>query len=347
MIAMLVAGAVAMAISLLGTPLLIRALERRGIGQPIREEGPKGHSTKAGTPTMGGIAIVGAAVAGYLISDFARGRIYTRSGIIVMLAIVGAGMVGFLDDGLKVLQERNLGLNKRTKTLGLLVVAVGFAVLAVYHTPVHTQQGIARFTSPGWEIGDLAWIVFAVVLIYATTNAVNLTDGLDGLAAGSGALAFGTFTFIGFWQSRPEHIPIYQVEHALDLAVVAVAMVGACAGFLWWNAAPARIFMGDTGSLAIGAGLATLSLMTSTALLLPLIGAIFVFETTSVIIQVASYRISGKRPFRMAPIHHHFELAGWSETTVVVRFWIIAALCAAGGLAVFYADFIRAGGIDL
>lgn len=347
MIALLVAGAVSMLISLLGTPLLIRTLEQRGIGQPIREEGPKGHSTKAGTPTMGGIAIVGAAVAGYLISDFARGRIFTRSGIIVMLAIVGAGLVGFLDDGLKVLQERNLGLNKRTKTLGLLIVAVGFAVLAVHFANVNTTLGIARFSSPGWELGPWGWGVFAVVLIYATTNAVNLTDGLDGLAAGSGALAFGTFTFIGFWQSRPEHLPIYQIDHSLDLAVVSVAMVGACAGFLWWNAAPARIFMGDTGSLAIGSALATLALLTNTALLLPLLGGIFVMETASVIMQVGSFRLFRRRIFRMAPIHHHFELAGWPETTVIIRFWIIAALCAAGALGVFYADFIRAGGIEL
>ena len=346
MIAMLVAGAVAMAISLLGTPLLIRTLERRGIGQPIREEGPKGHSTKAGTPTMGGIAIVGAAVAGYLISDFARGRIYTRSGILVMLAIVGAGLVGFLDDGLKVLQERNLGLNKRTKTLGLMTVGIGFAVLALNWASADTRLGIVR-TAGGWELGPWVWGIFAVLLIYGTTNAVNLTDGLDGLAAGSGALAFGTLTFIGFWQSRPEHLPIYQVDHALDMAVVAVAMVGACAGFLWWNAAPARIFMGDTGSLAIGAALATLSLMMGTSLLLPLIGGIFVFETVSVIIQVTSFRLFHRRVFRMAPIHHHFELAGWPETTVIIRFWIVAALFAAGGLGVFYADFIRAGGIDL
>jgi phospho-N-acetylmuramoyl-pentapeptide-transferase len=346
-IALLVAGAVAMIISLLGTPLLIRALERRGIGQPIREEGPKGHSVKAGTPTMGGIAIVAAAVAGYLISDFARGRIYTRSGILVMLAIVGAGLVGFLDDGIKVLQERNLGLNKRTKTLGLLTVAVGFAVLAVHWANVTTTIGIARSISPGWDLGPWGWGAFAVVLIYATTNAVNLTDGLDGLAAGSGAMAFGTLAFIGFWQSRPEHLPIYGIDHALDMAVIAVAMVGACAGFLWWNAAPARIFMGDTGSLAIGAGLATLALMTNTPLLLPLLGGIFVMETVSVILQVGSFRIFHRRVFRMAPIHHHFELAGWPETTVIIRFWILAALCAAGALGVFYADFIRAGGIDL
>lgn len=347
MIALLVAGAVALVISLLGTPLLINALERRGIGQPIREETSFGHSTKAGTPTMGGIAIVGAALAGYLVSDFARGRIFTRSGLLVMLAIAGAGLVGLLDDGIKVRQERNLGLNKRTKTLGLLVVALGFSLLAVHHTPVHTTLGIARFTAPGWELGTYGWVALAVLLIYASTNAVNLTDGLDGLAAGSSALAFGALTVIGFWQSRPEHLPIYQVDHALDLAVVGTAMVGACVGFLWWNAAPARIFMGDTGSLALGAALACLALMTSTALLLPILGGIFVFETVSVIVQVGSFRLFGRRVFRMAPIHHHFELLGWPETTVIIRFWIIAGLCTAAALGVFYADFIRAGGIDL
>jgi phospho-N-acetylmuramoyl-pentapeptide-transferase len=344
-IALLVAGAIAMAVTLLGTPLLIGALERRGIGQPIREEGPKGHSTKAGTPTMGGIAIVGAALAGYLVSDFARGRIFTRSGLLLMGLVAGAGLVGLVDDGLKVAQERNLGLNKRTKTLGLLTVAILFSVLAVYHTPLHLNVSLARYTAPGWELNKLVWVLAAVVLIYATTNAVNLTDGLDGLAAGSAAFAFGTYAFIGFWQSRPEHEVIYRIDHALDLAVIAVAMLGACAGFLWWNAAPARIFMGDTGSLAIGAALAGLALMTSTALLLPLIGGLFVFETVTVIIQVGSFQLFGRRQFRMAPIHHHFELVGWPETTVIVRFWIIAALFAAAGLGLFYADFIRAEGL--
>ncbi len=339
MIRLLIAAAVAIATSLVGTWLLIRFLTHYGIGQPIRDEGPEGHQTKAGTPTMGGLAVVGAALAGYVVSDLYRG-IYTRSGIFVMLAIAGAGLVGLLDDWLKVSNERNLGLNKRTKLFGLLIVATGFAWLDVTFTESHTTLSFTRFDNPGIEIGDAGWVLLAILLVLATTNAVNLTDGLDGLAAGSASLGFVAFVVIGFWCfSNPE---IYDVDHALDLAVVAAAMLGACVGFLWWNAAPARIFMGDTGALAIGAGMAALAVSLDVVLLLPIVGGLFVLETLSVILQVGAFRLfKGRRIFRMAPIHHHFELGGWPETTVIVRFWIIAGMCAALALGLFYADFVR------
>jgi phospho-N-acetylmuramoyl-pentapeptide-transferase len=343
-IALLMAGGLSLAVSLVGTRYLIEWLRQHGIGQPIREEGPEGHHTKAGTPTMGGIAIVVGAVVGYTVAHLRSRVVFTRTGMLVLALVVGAGIVGFLDDWIKIRTARNLGLNKRMKVLGLLSVAVGFGALTVAFTSVHTSLSFTRhdsFVNSNWlniDFGRVGWVVWAVLLIMASTNAVNLTDGLDGLAAGSSIFSFAAFTIIGFWAFRnPE---IYQVEHALDLAVVAAAMLGGCTGFLWWNAFPARIFMGDTGSLAIGAGMAGLALTLNTALLLPVVGALFAIETISVILQVISFRgFGGRRIFRMAPIHHHYELSGWPETTVIVRFWIVAGLATALALGMFYADF--------
>jgi phospho-N-acetylmuramoyl-pentapeptide-transferase len=330
-----------MVVSLLGTRALITWLTQHRIGQPIRDDGPEGHFTKAGTPTMGGVAIVAGAAAGYVVSDF-FGGIYTRTGIFVMMAIVGGGAVGLVDDWIKVIAARNLGLNKRAKMLGLVIVGLGFAFLVTEYTHVATSISFTRWDNPGWDIGRVSWMLWALLLIAATTNAVNLTDGLDGLAAGAGAFGFAAFTVICFWQFR--HPEFYANPHALDLAVIATAMVGGIIGFLWWNAAPAQIFMGDTGSLAIGSGLAALSLVTSTNLLLPIIGGLFVMETVSVILQILVFRLGkGRRLFRMAPIHHHFELGGWPETTVIVRLWILSGLCTGMGLALFYADAINAG----
>lgn len=344
MIRLLLAAAISMVASVVGTRLLIGWLTRLRLGQPIRDDGPEGHATKAGTPTMGGLAIVGGAVFGYALSDLYRG-IYTRTGIFVMLAIVSGGAVGLLDDWIKVVRERNLGLNKRAKMFGLLAVAVTFAVLMIEHAPTHTTLSFTRADLPGVELGSALWTVWAVLLITGSANAVNLTDGLDGLAAGAGTFCFGAYTVIAFWQFR--YPDAYNVAHALDLAVVAAAMAGGCLGFLWWNAAPARIFMGDTGSLAIGTGLAALSLATGTQLLLPIVAGLFVAETLSVIVQVGSYRLfGGRRIFRMAPFHHHFELGGWPETTVIIRFWILAGLCTAAGLGIFYADSLGSGMVD-
>jgi phospho-N-acetylmuramoyl-pentapeptide-transferase len=343
MIALLMAGGVALAVSLVGTRYLIELLLRHKIGQPIRADGPQGHITKAGIPTMGGVAIVIGAFVGYLVAHVRSRVIFTRSGIFVMLLIVGAGVVGLLDDWIKVTRERNLGLNKRTKVLGLLLVAGLFGTAVVRYTGVHTELSFTRCSSFGHgnllhiHFSPLVWVIWAIFLIMASSNGVNLTDGLDGLAAGSSLFAFIAFTIMGFWAFR--NFELYQVEHALDLAVVAAAMLGAIAGFLWWNAPPARIIMGDTGSLAIGAGLAGLALTLNTQLLLPIVGALYVLETLSVILQVASFRTFGRRIFRMAPIHHHYELRGWPETTVVVRFWIISGLCTALALGMYYADF--------
>lgn len=354
-IRLLMAAALAFIFSLVGTRILIGLLTRRRLGQPIREDGPQGHVTKAGTPTMGGVAIVGATVLAYVLSSLllrftGRGSVFTYSGIFVVLAVLGAGLVGFVDDWIKVTRERNLGLSKKAKIAGLVVVAVAFPVAMVTFTAQHTTLSFVRYDLPGWDLGPVGWCLFAGLLILASTNAVNLTDGLDGLAGGSATASFGAFVVIGFWAFRygPDYAAenIYNVPHALDLATVAAALAGACLGFLWWNAAPARIFMGDTGSLAIGAGLAGLALALNTQLLLVIIGGLFVMETLSVILQVGTFKLfGGRRLFRMAPIHHHFELGGWPETTVIIRLWIVAGVLTALGLGAFYFDFLRATGV--
>ena len=349
MIALVIAGGVSLMVALAGTPLLIRWLQTRGIGQQIREDGPRGHITKAGTPTMGGLMIVAGGTVGYMAGHLRTGPIFTRGGLFVLLTIVLTGVVGLADDWIKISRQRSLGLNKRAKLAGQLVVAGAFAWLLYHYADANVNLSFTRWNSiriggDPIDLGGWVWAVWVVILIIGFSNAVNLADGLDGLAAGSSAFAFSTFVVIGFWQFR--HPDIYRVPQALDLAMLAVAMVGACAGFLWWNAAPARIFMGDTGSLAIGAGMAALAVVMNLQLLLPIIGGLFVMITLSVIIQVFAFQVFHKRVFRMAPVHHHFELVGWPETTVIIRFWILAGLCTALALGIFYADFISLGVLD-
>jgi len=351
-IALFVSAGVAVVVSLVSTPFFIRWLRRHGIGQPIQDDGPEGHFTKAGTPTMGGLVIVAASMLGWLAGHLRTASaghlritaVFTTSGVLVMGTIVAAGLVGLADDWLKVRHGRNLGLNKRTKFAGQFVVAVGFAVLAVSYAHVHTDISFVRLGDLGWHLTKVEWVIFAVLVVIGACNAVNLTDGLDGLAAGSSSLAFTALVVVGFYAFR--HGRIYNLDHPLDLALVAASLVGACAGFLWWNAAPAQIFMGDVGSLAIGAGLAGLALLMNLDLLLPIIGGLFVVETLSVIVQVASFRLFHRRVFRMAPIHHHFELKGWPETWVIIRFWMVAAIFIALAVGLFYADFINVNGVD-
>jgi phospho-N-acetylmuramoyl-pentapeptide-transferase len=343
-VALLLAASLAVATSLVGTKLLIDWLIARKVGQPIHEDVPEGHTVKAGTPTMGGVAIVVASIVGYLAAHVRSGLVFTRTGVLVMACIAGAGGVGLLDDWIKVRNERNLGLTKGAKTIGLVTVATVFSIAAVLWTDVETTLSFTRWNAPGFELGQAGWCVWAVLLIYATANGVNFSDGLDGLAAGSSIFVFSCLVVIGFWAFR--HPDLYQINHALDLAVVAAAMLGGCLGFLWWNAAPARIFMGDTGALGIGAGVAALALTLNVHLLLPIAGALYVTEVLSVVVQVGSFRVFKRRIFRMAPIHHHFELGGWPETTVIIRFWILAGMCTALALGLFYADFIGQGGLD-
>ncbi len=333
-------GGVAFWLAILGTPLLMRWLKRREIGQHIREDGPASHSAKAGTPTMGGLAIVGAVVVGYVVGHLGTEVRFSRTGYLIIMAVVLFGVIGFLDDWIKVRHKRSLGLNKRGKLIAQIGVSVLFAELAVHWAHTSTALSFTSVSTPGIQMGQYLWVLFAIFVLVGTSNAVNLTDGLDGLAAGSATFCFAVLAIMGYWIFR--HVGIYHVlpASAIDLALAAVALAGAGLGFLWWNAAPAKIIMGDTGSLAIGSGLGALCLLLNLDLLLPIIGGLFVIETLSVIAQIISFRFFGKRIFRMAPFHHHFELVGWPETTVIVRFWIRGGLFAALGLGIFYGVFL-------
>lgn len=340
MLSLMEAGGVALWLTLLSTPILIRWLRKRQIGQHIREDGPASHSWKAGTPTMGGLVLVGSVVVGYVMGHVGTEIRFSRTGLLVIFTVLSFGIIGALDDLIKVRHQRSLGLNKRAKFALQVLCATTFAVLAVEWAHTSTKLSFTRAVTPGWNLGIVGWIVFAVLVVVGSSNAVNLTDGLDGLAAGSSTFCFAVLAIMGYWIFRHESIYKVLPDSALDLALVAIALAGACLGFLWWNAAPAKIIMGDTGSLAIGSGLAAICLLMNLDLLLPIIGGLFVLETVSVIMQVISFRMFKRRIFRMAPIHHHFELLGWPETTVIVRFWILAGLFAALGLGIFYGLFL-------
>ncbi|HEV8063823.1 MAG TPA: phospho-N-acetylmuramoyl-pentapeptide-transferase [Acidimicrobiales bacterium] len=343
MISLFTAGGVAILVAGFGTPLLLRWLIKWRIGQQVRDDGPAGHYVKQGTPTMGGIAMLFAVLAGYVLGHVGTGRPFTVSGWLVVLAVIGTGLVGAADDWLKVSRQRSLGLNKRAKAGLQVAVALGFALAALRWAGVNTNLSFTRYDAPGIHLGSVVWVIWAVVIIVGASNAVNLTDGLDGLAAGSSTFAFSCFAAIGYWQVR--HVSIYHltVNSATDLALIAMGLAGACVRFLWWNAAPARIIMGDTGALALGTGMACLALMMNLQLLFPIIGGLFVIVTLSVVAQVISFRVFGRRVLRMAPLHHHFELLGWPETTVTIRFWIFSGLCTGAALGLFYADFISVG----
>ncbi|KIQ16071.1 phospho-N-acetylmuramoyl-pentapeptide-transferase [Rhodococcus sp. Leaf7] len=354
----LFAGGIALAVAILLTPVLIKAFSKQGFGQEIRVEGPASHQSKRGTPTMGGVAILAGLWAGYWGSHLI-GVGYDADGpsvsaLLVLGLTTVLGVVGFLDDFIKIRKQRNLGLNKTAKLVGQLIAAVIFGVLALQFngagglTPGSVQLSYVRDIATV-SMGGVVFILFCYLLVSAWSNAVNLTDGLDGLAAGSMTLVLGAYTVITFWQYRQscttEPGPgCYDVRDPLDLALICAAAAGACIGFLWWNAAPAKIFMGDTGSLALGGLLAGLSIVTRTELLMVVIGALFVAEAASVVIQVAVFRSSRRRVFRMAPFHHHFELGGWAETTVIIRFWLLAAISSAVGLALFYSEYLSAIG---
>lgn len=354
MISLLVAAAVALAVSILGTPLAIAALRRRQIGQFIQEE-ITSHAHKHGVPTMGGLVFVSATVIGYLVAHL---RVWTPldgfgfdwdplqpGGLLAMMALVGMAFVGFLDDYIKFTNQRSLGLRKGAKFAAQVAIAGLFAWGA-------TEAGVVTelsFVRPlGIDLGVL-FLVWVLVMLTGAANGVNLADGMDGLAAGSSALVVGAYTIIAFWQFRNDlqfrPDPVYSAVDPLDLAILSAAMFAAILGFLWWNAPPARIIMGDVGSQGIGGLLAALALLTNTHLLLVIVGGIFVVETLSVIIQVVSFRIFGTRVFRMSPIHYHFDLGGWPETTVVIRFWILTGMGVAVGLGLFYADFLSIEGI--
>ena len=347
----LISASVALVASLIGTPLVIRFFRQRGYGQLIRDDGPKAHLTKRGTPTMGGTAIIVAAVLGYVVATLVQwwgsrdsqtlADVLSSGGLLVIGVFAGMGAVGFLDDYIKIRRNRSLGLTKTAKFVGQALVAGLFAVGAQYVAATSTHLSFIGATN--LDFGSF-FVLWCFIMLAAASNAVNLTDGLDGLAAGVSALIFGAYVIIAFWQFRhPESYPLSVTLHANALAIAAAAAMGAVLGFLWWNAPPAKIFMGDTGSLAIGGMLAALAVLTETELLLVILGGLYVIETSSVILQVGSFRIFRRRIFKMAPLHHHFELTGWAEITVLIRFWIVGGLAVAFGLGLFYAEAISRG----
>ena len=366
MIALLVAGAFSLSFTLLLTPLFVRLFNRLGWGQFIRDDGPQSHHAKRGTPTMGGIVFLLGAVLGYIVGHAVAGVPWTMVAILVFGMMGGLGLVGFVDDFLKTRKQRSLGLGGWAKIAGQVIVGTVFAILAI-HPEFTDENGLTPASGFVSGLRDIDWlnlfafgpvigvalfIIWVNVITTSTSNAVNVTDGLDGLASGAAIFAISAYIFIGFWQANQSRFnenvigtdvfyKAYEVRDPLDLAVVAAALCGALVGFLWWNTSPAKIFMGDTGALALGGALAALAILTRTELLLLIIGGLFMVVTGSVIVQRIYFKLThGKRIFLMSPLHHHFELKGWAEITVVVRFWIIAALFVALGVGLFYLEWV-------
>ena len=354
MISIVLSGLFSLTLALIVTPALIRVLTRRNLAQAIREPAdgivyPE-HSGKKGTPSMGGLAIVVSVLLGYSLAHLLRWQPPTASGLLALYLMVGLSLVGFADDYLKVFKSRSGGVRARTKLLGQAAVALSFAAMSVQFpdaeglTPASQALSVVRDTPLVLPL--LLFVLWVWFVVTGITNGVNLTDGLDGLAAGASVLTFGGFTLIGVWQYGQSCLTsatsaCYVVRDPLDLTTFAVACAGAAFGFLWWNTSPARIFMGDTGSLALGGAMAALAVMMRVEILFLLLGGLFVLITLSVVAQVGSFKLTGKRVLRMAPLHHHFEMLGWPEVLIVVRFWLIQGLCLAAALSFFYAEWIR------
>ena len=358
MIAVVIAACLGLILTFVGTPLFIRLLVKRGYGQFIRDDGPQTHAVKRGTPTMGGVMIIFAAVTAYAVAHLATRSWPTASGLLVLWLAAGVGGVGFVDDYIKVSKKQSLGLRPLGKITGIGFVCTTFAIGSLVfenefgQTPASTAVSVVRDTEldlafAGTALGVVLFIAWANVIVSAVANGVNLTDGLDGLAAGTSAVVFSGYVIITTWQSTQNCYLMtfpregcYHIRDPRDLAIVGAAFAAACIGFLWWNTSPAKIFMGDTGSLALGGAIGGLAITSRTEVLLVLMGGLFVIITMSVIIQVMSFKIRRKRVFRMAPLQHHFELGGWAEVTIVVRFWIIALLCVVAAIAIFYAEWV-------
>jgi phospho-N-acetylmuramoyl-pentapeptide-transferase len=344
------AGAFSILLSFILTPTLIRILAKRGIGQMIRDDGPKTHHVKRGTPTMGGIVLILSTVIAYFASHLFTGTGVTTSAILVISLIVGLGLIGLLDDLLKIYRKQSLGLTAKQKLLGQAIFAAGFAYAGLQFedetglAPISLYFSGARDTSI--KLGVVLVILWVIFLVLGSSNGVNLTDGLDGLASGAAIMTFLSFIVIGVWEfgqscaisNTPQ---CYNVRDPLDIAVLSAALAGSCAGFLWWNAAPAKIFMGDVGSLALGGAISGIAIVLRVEALLAALGGLFVLITLSVIIQTGYFKLSGgKRVFKMAPLQHHFELMGWGEVTIVIRFWILAGMSVAAGLGLFYGQWV-------
>lgn len=346
----LIAGALALVFSLFGTPALIKFLAVRGYGQFIRDDGPSTHHIKRGTPTMGGVIIIFASLVAYLLAHLVTQSSLSKSAILIFGLVIALGAVGFIDDYMKVSRQNSRGISSKQKIFGQILCAAIFGYLGIHFpdkdglTPISQNLSTLRDTSI--TLGAVLVVVWIVLMVTATSNGVNLTDGLDGLATGASVMTFLAFVLIGVWEFGQScavalSSNCYNVRDPLDLAVLAAAFAGSCTGFLWWNASPAKIFMGDTGSLALGGALAGLAATLRVELLLIPLGGLFVIITLSVVLQVIYFRITGgKRLFKMAPLQHHFELLGWGEVTIVLRFWIIAGLSVALGLGLFYTQWV-------
>lgn len=356
--ALLVSGGLSLVIALFGTPLFIRFLVKRQYGQFIRQDGPTAHFTKRGTPTMGGVVIILATLIGWAGGSLLTGAKPTASAALVLFLMTGLGLVGFLDDFIKISRQRSLGLSPLAKMVGQGLVGITFAIAALQfpnehsRTPASTRISFIRDTNvdlafAGVAVGLVLFVIWANFLITAWSNAVNLTDGLDGLATGASLVVFGAYVLMGVWQNNQTCQALatagprcYETRDPLALAVVAAALTGALFGFLWWNASPAKIFMGDTGSLALGGALAGISILSRTEILAAIVGGLFVLEVLSDVVQIGFFKMTHRRVFRMAPLHHHFELKGWGEVTIVIRFWLIAGLFVMLGVGIFYAEWV-------
>ncbi len=347
------AGVVALLGTLVGTRVFIGFLVRKGFGQFVRDDGPKSHGSKRGTPTMGGAVIIISVVIAYAVAHLANWESPSYSGLLLIALLLACGVLGFIDDWTKISKQRSLGLTSRGKLIGQLLIGLSFGLAALSFPSAYGETPASHYISLTRDIEWLrlplvAAVVWMTLLIIASSNAVNLTDGVDGLATGALTMVFGAYTLISIWQRNQWCRPgsttgpmCYNVRDPLDLAVISAALAAACFGFLWWNAKPAKIFMGDTGSLGLGGAVGGLAIMTRTEILLIILGLLFVLETLSVAMQVIYFKIThGKRIFKMAPLHHHFELKGWDEVTVVIRFWIICGTAVVSGLSLFYAQWV-------
>ena len=334
MVPVLIAGLIAMVAAVVIGPKFIDLLRSRNVGQQIRAEGPATHVVKQGTPTMGGLLILASAVTPFLVVSQ-----YTAEGLTVLFIVLGCALIGFTDDYLKVRKRRSLGLSGRWKMVGLAVVTIGAALLLQEAATFSTSLYVPIV---GWDLdlGILSY-PFLFLVIAGTVNGANLTDGIDGLAAGVVVIMLLTFLAIAGIGWLRSGDPGARSDTLLDIATLAAALIGGTIGFLWYNAFPAEVNMGDTGSFALGGAIAGFAVVTGTEILLPLIAGIFVIEVLSLIIQVVSFKRTGKRVFLMAPIHHHFEMKAWSETKIMVRFWIVCAIFCAAGFALFYRDFLQ------
>ncbi|MBK3494491.1 phospho-N-acetylmuramoyl-pentapeptide-transferase [Viridibacillus sp. YIM B01967] len=308
----LIVLAISFFLTAITAPAVIPLLRRMKFGQSIREEGPKSHQKKAGTPTMGGVIFLFAIIATTIVLGYLNDALTSQT-VVLILVLFGFGLIGFLDDGLKIIFKRNLGLTSLQKLIGQIIISIAayfLLGLGAFQNIIHLP-----FSNFALELGGF-YVLFLIFWLVGFSNAVNLTDGLDGLVSGTASIAFAAFGVLAL------------VNNQIDIAIFAFAVTGALLGFLMFNANPAKVFMGDTGSLALGGALAMLSVLVGHEVLLLLVGIIFVLETLSVILQVASFKLTGKRIFKMSPLHHHFELSGWSEWRIVLTFWLTALVAA-------------------